>query len=80
MSNDMPWLKLKGPILGINDAQADEYLDVKDLASWLKMDSGRIRYEVFKSRSPYIKIGRSLRFSKKDIDLWIQSQKRGENG
>lgn len=53
---------------------SDKLMNTEDAAHYLSMSPGRIRYETFIKRIPFIKIGRSVRFSKKDLDAWISSQ------
>lgn len=46
-------------------------LTVKEASRHIGLSSNRIRYEVFKGRIPYIKIGASIFFRAKDLDNWI---------
>lgn len=51
-------------------------LDAIQAATFLNLKISRLRYEIFKGRIPYIKIGRSIRFSKSDLLTWIESKKK----
>ena len=53
-----------------------QLLTIADAAVFLAFTQSRIRYEVFKKRIPFIKIGRSIRFDEKDLISWIMNQKQ----
>ena len=55
----------------------DKLLNIDDVALMLCLSPSRIRYEVFHRRIPHFKIGRSIRFSEKEIQDWVASQKKG---
>jgi len=44
----------------------------------LSLKVSRLRYEVFHKRVPHLKIGRSIRFSKSDLLLWLEKQKKNK--
>lgn len=50
---------------------------ISDLCLYLGLKESRIRYEVFLSRIPHLKISRSIRFSKTAIDQWLLSKTKG---
>lgn len=47
-------------------------LTINEVAKLLGVTTQRIRYEVFQKRIPYIKLGASLRFSRTEIENWIE--------
>lgn len=51
-------------------------LTISEASTFLNMKSSRIRYEVFKKRIPFIKLGKSIRFDEKDLISWVLSQKQ----
>ena len=51
----------------------DEFLTCKQLSSFLKLSQASIRRRVRTKTIPFIRIGRSLRFRKKDIEEWLES-------
>jgi len=53
------------------------FLNAQQAPDYLNLPISRIRYEVFRKRIPFIKIGATVRFSKPDLDQWIESQKKG---
>ena len=64
------------PILN-NPQKPDRYLDVSELATTIKKSKGQIYQWVNRSihglvNFPYLKVGRSLRFSLKDITEWMR--------
>lgn len=54
----------------------DKFLTVLEAASFLNLKVSRLRYEVFHKNVPHFKIGRSIRFSEKDLIAWILNQKQ----
>lgn len=62
--------------------EPDELMDITQLSGYLKKSKGQI-YQLVNSAShglsnfPYQKAGRSLRFSKKEINEWLKSSKNG---
>ena len=57
-------------------AMADEVMDYRGLSSYLKMAQGTLRHQVMRGEIPCIKIGRNVRFAKKDIDAWLKEHRR----
>lgn len=55
----------------INDNE--DLLTTVEVARLLSLSVSRIRYEVYVNRIPYLKIGRSIRFSRKQIEIWIST-------
>lgn len=50
-------------------------LTVKDVAEMLRMTVRGIRGLVFSKRIPFLKIGRLVRFSRRDIEKWIENSR-----
>lgn len=49
-------------------------LTVKDLSRWLRIEESTIRKKVCYGRIPHVKIGRSVRFRRNEIEIWIDEQ------
>lgn len=49
-------------------------LTVLELAGWLRVKVPTIRKRVCHNRIPYLRIGRSVRFRRQDIEEWLQNQ------
>jgi excisionase family DNA binding protein len=67
----------------LNQPQEQDILTIDEVADLLDKSKGQIYQWVSDSRHglndfPFLKAGKSLRFSKKDIVQWIQ--KNGKNG
>jgi excisionase family DNA binding protein len=66
-----------------NGDTSPEYSDhlwtITDLAAYLQVRPGLIKYWVHCSNLPHIKLGRNLRFDPADIKNWITDHK-SENG
>ena len=58
----------------------DEILTIKELAAYLKIAEKTAYRYVSESIIPGFKVGGSWRFHKKDIDQWIEQQKKGSKG
>ena len=54
-----------------------ELLDIKELSKEYGFKESWIRKKVFENAIPFYRISRLIRFSKKDIEDWIKSQKQG---
>lgn len=52
----------------------DSILTVEDLAKYLQVDSGWVYKQVSLKNIPYFKNGKYVRFRKRDIDRWVESQ------
>lgn len=53
-----------------------ELLTIHEIAEILNVSYSWTRAAVFKNKIPYVKVGRLVRFCKKDIEAWIKSNKR----
>ena len=54
----------------------DEVMDYRGLSIYMKLAQGTLRHRVMRGEIPYFKIGRSVRFSRKQIDLWLADYHR----
>jgi excisionase family DNA binding protein len=63
--------------MGEEKPQSDDVLDYPGLAAYLKMSAGTMRHWVMDNRIPYYKMGYAVRFSKRQIDLWLQEHNQG---
>ena len=54
----------------------DEVMDYRGLSGYVKLAEGTLRKKVMRGEIPFFKIGRSVRFSKKRIDAWLEEHKR----
>ena len=59
------------------DITGNEVMNYKGLAAYLKMSQGTLRQKVMNKKIPFIKIDGAVRFSKKNIDAWLEENKRG---
>jgi predicted DNA-binding transcriptional regulator AlpA len=51
----------------------DQYLDINELASYIKRSKGAIRNLILRRAIPYRKPAGRLIFLKKEIDQWVQT-------
>ena len=58
------------------EPSADEIMNYRGLSLYLKMAQGTLRHLVMWGEIPFFKIGRNVRFAKKDIDVWLKQHKR----
>jgi len=54
--------------------EAETFLDVEQVAEYLKLSTATIRKWVLIKFIPYKKIGRSVRFSSLEIQEWMMSK------
>jgi excisionase family DNA binding protein len=67
------------PLLPSSERPEDKgggILDVEGLAGYLRVDRCWIYKKTSLKEIPFFKAGRYIRFRKKDIDRWIESQTR----
>ena len=55
----------------------DEILTIEEVAKFLKLSEPTI-YRLKNTGLPYFKIGRNVRFKKKDILDWLEENKKGK--
>ena len=58
----------------------NEVMNYRGLAVYLKMAENTLWHKVMRGEIPYIKIGSSVRFAKKHIDVWLEKQSKGAKG
>jgi excisionase family DNA binding protein len=66
--------------MGAEKPQADEVMNYKTLAVYLKMAEGTLRHYVMEGRLPFVKIGTRVRFLKGEIDRWLLERNRCPGG
>lgn len=52
---------------------------VENLAEYLQVKPSVIKYWLYNTDIPYIKLGRIIRFERKDIEEWIDERKTFNN-
>jgi excisionase family DNA binding protein len=52
----------------------DELMKTDGVARWLNVSESTVRKWVHYGFIPYIKLGGAVRFSRKDIEAWIQER------
>ena len=57
-----------------NESRIKELWTVKDVAQYLKLQPETIRNMARKGDLPAIKLSRMWRFSKDEVELWLESQ------
>jgi len=55
-------------------AEIETFLDVQQIAQYLKLSVATIRKWVLNKRIPYKKFGRAVRFSSLEIEEWMSSK------
>jgi len=58
------------------DEQQHEYLKVPEVAEVLRIASGRAYELVGSAEIPLVRIGRSVRISRKELDRWLEEQRQ----
>jgi len=49
-----------------------EVMSYKELSAYLKLSPDTLRHKVMQGKIPFFKIDGAVRFSKKDIDVWLE--------
>lgn len=57
-----------------SNAVDDRLLSVEEVAAYLNLAVGTIYNRVSRNEIPHVKLGRSVRFRRTDIDAWVESQ------
>lgn len=52
----------------------EKLMNTAEVAEWLNMAPGTIRKWVHFGFIPHVKLGRAVRFSRKDIEQWLQER------
>ncbi|MHC4277821.1 MAG: helix-turn-helix domain-containing protein [Planctomycetota bacterium] len=60
------------PLLSNKGSGKDEIFTVKTLSKYLHVPTKKIYDMTHLNEIPFLKVGRGLRFRKKDIDAWLQ--------
>ena len=53
-----------------------EFLNIKELAEYLGMKSSTLYFHVENGDIPHYRVGRLIRFRKRDIDHWMEANRR----
>jgi len=74
-----PLLPNQGPSVIIPPAKADfgRYMNVKEVADYLRISKFTVYAMISKRQIPFIEIGRSKRFDREVIDLWMRKKRIG---
>jgi excisionase family DNA binding protein len=56
-----------------------ELLTIPETSSYLNLTESMLRSLVFKRQIPVLRIGKCLRFSKDDLNKWVNSKKENSN-
>jgi excisionase family DNA binding protein len=64
----------------IFEPPTDEVMDYRGLSKYLKFAYGTLRHKVMRGEIPFYKIGGSVRFSKRQIDAWLEEKQRKPGG
>ncbi len=51
-----------------------DLLDFKEVATYLRVSPGTIRVWTSTGRIPVLRVGRCTRYSREEIDRWVQKQ------
>jgi excisionase family DNA binding protein len=66
--------------MGEEKAKADEVMDYRALAAYLKVAEGTLRHYVMDRTIPFAKVGAHVRFLKVEIDRWLLERNRRPAG
>jgi excisionase family DNA binding protein len=66
--------------MGEEKPQADEVMDYRALAAYIKLAEGTLRRYVMKGAIPFVKIGAHVRFLKPEIEKWLLELNRRPAG
>lgn len=58
--------------------ETTSYLDINNAAEFLNMSVAWLRAQVLNRRIPFYKFGRCVRFSKSELDTYIERRKHSE--
>lgn len=62
--------------MGEEKPAADEVMDYRGLAGYLKIAPGTLRHYVMTRQIPFVKVGARVLFKKIDIDAWLRDKSR----
>jgi excisionase family DNA binding protein len=66
--------------MGEEKPKADEVMDYRALAAYLKLAEGTLRHYVMDRSIPFVKVGSHVRFLKGEIDKWLLERNRRPAG
>jgi excisionase family DNA binding protein len=66
--------------MGEEKTKADEVMDYRALAAYLKMAEGTLRHYVMDRSIPFVKVGSHVRFLKEEIEKWLLERNRRPAG
>jgi excisionase family DNA binding protein len=66
--------------MGEEKPQADEVMDYRALAAYLKLAEGTLRHYVMERSIPFVKVGSHVRFLKGEIEKWLLERNRRPMG
>lgn len=66
--------------MGVRVDKEHEWLKVPEMAGFLRIGRSRAYELVADGEIPSIKIGRSIRVSRKELERWLEGQRRTEAG
>jgi len=59
----------------MNQLSQTDLLDINQAATFLNVKVSRLRTAILRKEIPFLKIGRLLRFHKRDLEGWIEKLK-----
>ena len=62
--------------VNVMEMSTNEVMDYRGLSMYLKLSQGTLRHWVMHGKIPFYKIGSSVRFAKKHIDVWLEEHHR----
>ena len=66
--------------MGEEKQKADEVMDYRALAAYMKLAEGTLRHYVVDRVIPFVKVGSHVRFLKGEIDKWLLERNRRPAG
>jgi excisionase family DNA binding protein len=66
--------------MGEEKPKADEVMDYRTLAAYLKVAEGTLRHYVMDKSIPFVKVGTHVRFLKGEIEKWLLERNRRPAG
>jgi excisionase family DNA binding protein len=66
--------------MGEERPRADEVMDYRALAAYLKLAEGTLRHYVMDKSIPFVKVGSHVRFLKGEIEKWLLERNRRPAG
>ena len=63
--------------VNVMETSTNEVMDYRGLSMYLKLSQGTLRHWVMHGKIPFYKIGSSVLFAKKHIDVWLEEHHQG---